>query len=67
MFLIFKEKLTLTSMGFLALNNMEGAAKETPVINLNQLSPSYETFHECGTISDLSKNTKIVIKVTLLF
>ena len=54
-------------MGFLALNNMEGAAKETLVINLNQLNPSYETFHECGTISDLSKNTKIVIKVALLF
>ena len=41
------------------------------LVNLNsiflvhkQLSPSYETLYECGATQDLSKNTKIVIKVT---
>ena len=34
---------------------------------LNRLIPSYETLDECGTTQDLSKNTKIVIKVRLLF
>ena len=48
-----------SSLGFLALTNLG----PRPFI-LNQLSPRYETLHVCGTTYNLSKNTKIVIKVT---
>ena len=34
---------------------------------MNHLSSSYESLHESCTTYDLSKNTKIVIKITWLF
>ena len=40
---------------------------ETLIPTLNQLSPSYETLHECGTTSNLLENTKLVLKVMSLF
>ena len=33
----------------------------------DKLSPSYDTLYECGTTQDLSKITKVVIKVTWIF